>query len=37
MTIFTDFIVAGAALDWLEGLPYAVLHGPTIAASKPAG
>ena len=36
MTIFTEFIVEDAALAWLEGLGYAVLHGPDIAIGEPA-
>ena len=32
MTIFTEFIVEGAALVWLEALDYAVLRSPDIAA-----
>src|SRR5581483_11751474 len=33
---FTESVVEEAALDWLEGLGYAVLHGPAIAAGEPA-
>src|SRR5882672_10587758 len=33
---FTESIVEDAALAWLEGLGYAVLHGPDIAADMPA-
>ena len=33
---FTESIVEEAALAWLEGLGYAVLHGPEIAAGEPA-
>jgi type I restriction enzyme R subunit len=33
---FTESVVEEAALDWLEGLGYAVLHGPEIAAGEPA-
>jgi type I restriction enzyme R subunit len=36
MTAFTESIVEDAALAWLEGLGYAVLHGPEIAAGEPA-
>ena len=32
MTAFTESVVEEAALAWLEGLGYAVLHGPEIAA-----
>ncbi len=28
---FTESVVEEAALDWLEALGYAVLHGPDIA------
>jgi hypothetical protein len=28
---FTESIVEEAALDWLAGLGYAILHGPAIA------
>ncbi len=31
---FTESIVEDAALAWLEGLGYAVLHGPEIAAGE---
>jgi len=33
---FTESIVEDAALAWLEGLGYSVLHGPEIAAGMPA-
>jgi len=33
---FTESVVEGAALAWLEALGYAVLHGPDIAAGMPA-
>jgi len=33
---FTETVVEDAALAWLEGLGYAVLHGPDIAAGEPA-
>ena len=33
---FTESVVEDAALAWLEGLGYAVLHGPEIAAGEPA-
>jgi type I restriction enzyme R subunit len=33
--LFTESIVEGAALAWLEGLGYVVLHGPEIAAGEP--
>ncbi len=37
MTVtFTESVVEDAALAWLEGLGYAVLHGPEIAAGEPA-
>ena len=32
---FTESIVEDAALAWLEGLGYAVLNGPEIAAGMP--
>jgi type I restriction enzyme R subunit len=32
---FTESVVEDAALAWLEGLGYAVLHGPDIAAGEP--
>src|SRR5215510_10563048 len=32
---FTESIVEDAALAWLKGLGYAVLHGPDIAAGEP--
>ncbi|MBL8767466.1 MAG: type I restriction endonuclease subunit R, partial [Planctomycetes bacterium] len=32
---FTESVVEDAALAWLEGLHYAVLHGPDIAAGEP--
>jgi len=32
---FTESLVEEAALAWLEGLGYAVLHGPDIAAGEP--
>ena len=31
---FTESVVEDAALAWLEGLGYAVLHGPDIAAGR---
>jgi type I restriction enzyme R subunit len=31
MSSFTESIVEDAALAWLEGLGYAILHGPNIA------
>jgi hypothetical protein len=34
---FTESVVEEAALAWLEGLGYAVLHGPDIAAGEPFG
>ena len=34
--IFAESTVEQAALAWLEGLGYAVLHGPEIAAGEPA-
>jgi hypothetical protein len=33
---FTESVVEDAALAWLEGLGYAVLHGPEIAAGESA-
>jgi len=33
---FTESVVEDATLAWLEGLGYAVLHGPEIAAGEPA-
>ena len=36
MTAFTESVVEEAALAWLRGLGYAVLHGPGIAAGMPA-
>ena len=36
MSAFTESIVEDAALAWLEGLGYAVLHGPDIAVGMPA-
>ena len=36
MSAFTESVVEDAALAWLEALGYAVLHGPDIAAGKPA-
>jgi len=35
MAQVTESVVEDAALDWLEGLGYAVLHGPDIAAGEP--
>jgi len=35
MGSFTEFVVEDAALAWLEGLGYAVLHGPEIAVGEP--
>lgn len=35
MPVFTESIVEDAALAWLEGLGYAVLHGPDIADGEP--
>lgn len=32
---FSESVVEDAALAWLEGLGYAVLHGPAIAAGEP--
>jgi len=34
-TGFTESIVEQAAIGWLEGLGYTVLHGPDIAAGEP--
>ncbi len=36
MIRFTKSVVEDAALDWLAGLGYDVLHGPEIAPRKPA-
>ena len=36
MNPFTESVVEEAALAWLQGLGYAVLHGPDIAAGMPA-
>jgi type I restriction enzyme R subunit len=36
MSSFTESVVEDAALSWLEGLGWAVLHGPEIAAGEPA-
>jgi type I restriction enzyme R subunit len=33
---FSESVVEEASLDWLEGLGYAVLHGPDIALGEPA-
>lgn len=35
MARLTESIVEDAALAWLDGLGYAVLHGPDIAAGEP--
>ena len=35
MTKFIESVVEEAALAWLQGLGYAVLHGPDIAAGEP--
>lgn len=35
MSFVTESIVEDAALAWLEGLGYAVLNGPAIAADEP--
>jgi type I restriction enzyme R subunit len=35
MSYFTESVVEEAALEWLEGLGYTVLHGPEIAAGEP--
>ena len=35
MTAFTESVVEEAALAWLEGLGYSILHGPAIAAGQP--
>lgn len=35
MSSFTESVVEDAALAWLQGLGYAVLHGPDIAAGEP--
>lgn len=32
---FTESVVEEAALEWLEGLGYTILHGPEIAAGEP--
>ncbi len=36
MSAFTESVVEEAALAWLQGLGYAVLHGPDIAVGMPA-
>jgi type I restriction enzyme R subunit len=36
MTGFTESVVEEAALAWLEGLGYSILHGPMIAAGETA-
>src|SRR5438309_7041061 len=36
MARFTESVVEDAALAWLEGLGYKVLHGPDIALGEPA-
>lgn len=35
MTRFAESVVEEAALNWLDSLGYAVLHGPDIAAGEP--
>ena len=35
MSIFSESVVEDAALAWLEGLGYVVLHGPDIAVGEP--
>jgi hypothetical protein len=35
MSQFTESVVEEATFEWLEGLGYANLHGPEIAASEP--
>ena len=35
MSTFTESTVEAAALTWLEGLGYTVLHGPEIAVGQP--
>jgi len=35
VTFFSESVVEDAALAWLEGLGYATLHGPDIAAGEP--
>ncbi len=35
MSTFTESVVEDAAFAWLEGLGYAVLHGPEIAVGEP--
>jgi type I restriction enzyme R subunit len=35
MSNFTESVVEEAALEWLAGLGYTVLHGPEIAAGEP--
>jgi type I restriction enzyme R subunit len=34
VSAFTESVVEDAALAWLKGLGYAVLHGPDIAAGE---
>jgi type I restriction enzyme R subunit len=36
VSAFAESVVEDAALDWLEGLGYAVQHGPDIAVGEPA-
>jgi len=35
MPAFTESVVEEAALAWLEGLGYTILHGPDIAHGEP--
>ena len=35
MSGFTESVVEEAALAWLEGLGYTILHGPEIAPGEP--
>jgi type I restriction enzyme R subunit len=35
VSAFTESVVEEAALDWLGGLGYAVLHGPNLASGQP--
>jgi len=35
MSNFTESVVDEAALEWLEGLGYTILHGPEIATGEP--
>ena len=34
MSVFTESVVEEAALAWLDGLGYSILHGPDIAPGE---